>query len=69
MIQKELDKTGFTIDEDVMESLKSPKMETVNTLFMRIERFIKILCGQSFIDELTVLECENIFSDLEAYYD
>jgi hypothetical protein len=52
-----------------MESLKSPDMETVNTLFMRIERFIKILCGQAFIDELTVLECDDIFGDLEAYHD
>ena len=55
MIAEELDKIGINIDGDVVEEIILGKQEPIDRIFMRIERYIKIIAGANFLkfDSLT----------------
>lgn len=59
VIRKELDNTGITIDTDVLQSLEAGDNEAVNKLYIRLERYMKILCGPEF---LNFEDTENVFA-------
>jgi hypothetical protein len=45
-----------------MELLEQGDTESVNKLYLRLERYMKILCGQEF---LSFDDCENVFEQLD----
>ena len=45
-----------------MDLLEQGDTESVNKLYLRLERYMKILCGQEF---LSFDDCENVFEQLD----
>lgn len=58
-----MQKSGLTIEEDVMKLLASDDQDSVDRLFLRIERYMKILCNQKFLDDLTENQ-HNVFENI-----
>ena len=50
-----------------MTLLESSDKDSVDRLFLRIERYMKIINGQKFLDDLIELESENIFENIADY--
>lgn len=50
-ISLELDKVGITVEPEVVDALVAQdSQDHVDRLFVRIERYTKILCGKNFLD-------------------
>ena len=49
-IAEELDKIGINIDEDALGEMVQGIQEPIDKIFMRIERYVKILAGAVFLE-------------------
>lgn len=48
-IAEELDKVGINIDDEVVDEIVEGHQEPIERLFMRIERYMKIIAGAEFL--------------------
>ena len=46
----ELDKIGINIEDEALADIKDSKQAPIDRLFMRIERYSKIIAGSDFLD-------------------
>ena len=49
-IGEELDKIGITIEEETIDEIVEGIQAPIDRIFMRIERYVKILAGAEFLE-------------------
>ena len=61
-IAEELDKVGINIDDEVISEMVDGQQEPIDKIFMRIERYMKIIAGAEFLkfDNLLPEDLQNI---------
>lgn len=59
LLAEQLDKVGITLDTDTREQISEGNQDDIDRVFLRIERYMKIIAGSNFFENLTVPE--NVF--------